>query len=271
MHKKILIIEDETTLADMYKFKLEKNGYKVLLAPDGVTGINIARTEQPDLVLLDIIMPGIDGFEVLRELRSYTTTENLIIFIFSNLGQKDEIEKGIQEGANDYLIKTDLTPSQLLEKVNKTLSANHKNSKTSNIFNTKLNFNNLKIKVDTDAKKVLLIEDNNDIIEMYDLYLNKAGLNTDISRNGAWGLKLAREKKYDLIIMDMMMPAMNGLEMLKNIKGESINQDTPIIVLSNSAQEKEIIDAKKFGATCYLLKSQTTPAILVKEITKYLK
>jgi len=93
----------------------------------------------------------------------------------------------------------------------------------------------------------------------------------EIARNGAWGLKLAREKQFDLIVMDMVMPAMSGLELLKKIKAESLHQNIPILVVSNSAQDKDVEEAKNNGATDYLIKSLLTPAKLIKEIKKYLK
>ncbi|OQA39671.1 MAG: Transcriptional regulatory protein AfsQ1 [Parcubacteria group bacterium ADurb.Bin316] len=272
MPKKILIIEDERGLAEMYKLKFEKEGYIVLIAGDGESGIKIAREELPDLVLLDIVMPGLDGFDVLRTLRSDYRTENLKIFVFSNLGQDDEIERGLQEGADKYLIKANLTPGQLLQKIEEAFLADQMEGKKDNKpVVSKNNFKDLKQEVKADAAKILLIEDENDIITMYDLCLNREGYNVDIARNGAWGLKLAREKSYDLIVMDMVMPAMSGLELLKKLKAESLHQNIPILVVSNSAQDKDIEEAKAEGATDYLLKASLTPANLIKEIKKYLR
>lgn len=268
--KKILIIEDERGLSEMYKIKFEREGYTVLAAFDGTTGIEVAKKERPDLILLDIIMPGIDGFETLRILRSTPETQNTKIFVFSNLGQDDEIERGMQEGADKYLIKANLTPGQLLTKVEETFA--EIKQKKNDVSNHKgANISSLKKTVENGAKRVLLIEDENDIIAMYDLCLNQEGYNVDIARNGAWGLKLAREQKYDLIIMDMVMPAMSGLELLKKIREESLQPNVPILVLSNSAQDKDIDEAKECGANDYLLKSLTTPTTLMKEIKKYLK
>jgi DNA-binding response OmpR family regulator len=257
MKKKILIIEDERGLREMYGYKLEKEGYTVFLAPEGRSGIEIAKKELPDLILLDVLMPDLNGFEVLRILRSDPLTENLKIFVFSNLGQEDEVERGLQEGADKYLIKANLTPGQLLGKIEETMTEGERGKEAINAKNEK--------------QKVLLIEDENDIITMYDLSLRRAGFEIDIARNGAWGLKLARTKKYDLIIMDVIMPAMSGIELLRKLREESLQPEVPIIILSNSAQDKDIKEAREHGATAYLLKAKITPANLVKEIKKYLK
>ena len=271
--KKILIIEDELGLSEMYKMKFEKEGFIVFTASDGEGGISLAKKELPDLILLDIVMPGLDGFEVLRRLRADQSTENLKIFVFSNLGQDDEIERGLQEGADKYLIKASLTPGQLLTKVEEVFAVESKKKivESTIVQQTKVNHDVFKNNVHRQAPRILLVEDENDIIAMYDLCLNREGYNVDIARNGAWGLKLARDRKYDLIIMDMVMPAMHGSELLKKLRAESLHQDAPIIVLSNSAQDKEIEEAIANGARAYLLKSLTTPASLMKEVKKYLK
>jgi CheY-like chemotaxis protein len=262
MNKKILIIEDEYSLREMYKLKLEKEGYTVFASPEGISGIAVAKAEKPDVVLLDVMMPGMDGFEVLKILRADPETKSLKIFVFSNLGQEDEIERGLQEGADKYLIKANLTPGQLLEKIEEALAEERKQNKTDK---------KIKTVVKKEKQKILLIEDENDIIAMYDLSLRQAGFEIDIARNGAWGLKLARANKYDLITMDVVMPAMNGVELLRKLREESLHSNIPIIVLSNSAQDQDIAEAKKNGATAYLLKAKITPANLVKEIKKYLK
>jgi DNA-binding response OmpR family regulator len=120
--KKILIVEDEEFLADMYRIKFQSEGFKVFVANNGTDGIKIATEELPDFILLDLVMPGIDGFQVLKTLRENENTKKLLIYVFSNLGQSSEVERGINEGADGYLIKSNLTPSQMMEKVKAALS-----------------------------------------------------------------------------------------------------------------------------------------------------
>ena len=115
--EKILIIEDEHFLLDMYRTKFECEGYKVLTAQDGKEGLNITKKEHPDLILLDIVMPIMDGYDFLHKVRNNKEIKDLKIYIFSNLGQASEIKKGINEGADGYLIKANLTPNQLAKKV----------------------------------------------------------------------------------------------------------------------------------------------------------
>jgi len=259
---KILIIEDEKYLLELYKMKFEREGFEVVTAEDGREGIEAAIKEQPDLILLDIVMPGMDGFEVLNKLRENKKTKHLKVYIFSNLGQADEIKAGFEHGADGYMVKANLTPGQVVDRVSLALSANQKKKKKT-INNKKKIVPENKEK---NGKSVLIIEDEKVIIDMYKMRLENEGYEVEVADNGAWGLKLAKGKKFDIIVMDMVMPAMDGYRMLKEIKNESRNKKTPIIVLSNSAQEEDIEKAKKQGADLYLLKSSITPAKLAKRI-----
>ncbi len=119
MSKKIFIIEDEEFLSEMYKTKFEQEGYQAIVADNGLEGIEAAKNEKPDLILLDLLLPKMDGYEVLKKLRADEQTKNIKIYILSNLGQNGEINKGFADGADGYLIKANLTPSQLVRNVEK--------------------------------------------------------------------------------------------------------------------------------------------------------
>ncbi len=118
------------------------------------------------------------------------------------------------------------------------------------------------------TKKILIVEDNDDLIEMYSIKLKEKKYKIQSAQNGIWGLRIAQKKEFNIIIIDISMPEMNGNEMLKEIRKNSKNKHTPIIVLSGSAQEGDIREAKNYGASKYLLKSQVTPSELVKEVEK---
>jgi DNA-binding response OmpR family regulator len=115
--KKILVIEDDKFLRELISQKILKEGYDVSEAVDGEKGVEATKKERPDLVLLDLILPGIDGFEVLARIKADPEISNIPVIILSNLGQKDDIEKGLKMGAIDYLIKAHFTPSEIIQKV----------------------------------------------------------------------------------------------------------------------------------------------------------
>lgn len=119
--KKILIIEDEKFLLEMYDMRLTAAGFEVITALEGKEGLHLAVEKKPDLIILDIVLPEISGYEILRMLKKDPDTEDITVLVFSNLGQEEEIQKGLDLGASDYVVKTEVTPSQLVEKVKKML------------------------------------------------------------------------------------------------------------------------------------------------------
>ena len=121
MAKTILIIEDDKFLRELISRKLTGEGFDVLEAVDGEDGIKKIKEGKSDLVLLDLILPGIDGFEVLAKLRDDAEISSIPVIILSNLGQREEVEKGLKLGAIDYLIKAHFTPGEIIEKIKNVL------------------------------------------------------------------------------------------------------------------------------------------------------
>jgi len=119
--KTILIVEDDKFLRELISRKHSGEGFDALEAVDGEEGIKKIKEEKPDLVLLDLILPGIDGFEVLARLREDPEISSIPVIILSNLGQREEVEKGLKLGAIDYLIKAHFTPGEIIEKIKNAL------------------------------------------------------------------------------------------------------------------------------------------------------
>jgi len=121
MTKTILIVEDDKFLRGLIAQKLIKKGYEISEATDGEQGIKKIKEERPDLVLLDLILPGIDGFEVLTRTKTDPALAQIPVIILSNLGQSEDIDRGLKLGATDYLIKAHFTPDEIIEKVKNAL------------------------------------------------------------------------------------------------------------------------------------------------------
>lgn len=119
--KKILLAEDDTFLIEIYSTKLKEAGFEVQVAKDGEEALKKLREEKPDLLLLDIVLPGIDGWEILKRVKDDPHLEDVKVIALSNLGQKDEQEKGLKLGATKYLIKAHYTPSQVVEEIKEVL------------------------------------------------------------------------------------------------------------------------------------------------------
>ncbi len=113
----VLLVEDDEFLAELYATKLNLEGFEVLAATDGKKGLKLAQTRRPDLVLLDIVLPKLDGFEVLRALKADPATKAIPVILLTNLSQKEEVQRGLELGASDYLIKAHFMPTEVIKKI----------------------------------------------------------------------------------------------------------------------------------------------------------
>ena len=256
----------------MYRLRFEKDGYTIFIAHRGKDGIDIAVKEQPDLILLDVVMPEMDGYQTLQKMKANPKIKKLRVIFLSNLGQHDQVEAGMKMGAEGYIIKSSLTPSSLVAEVEKILKVDPKEKPNGTAVPK-----TQPIKAENVDKplcqglKILLIEDNPVIIDMYRIRLEKEGAEVTVAKNGAWGIKQAGNGEYDVILMDMVMPAINGLQAIKDLKKSRETANIPIIVFSNSAQEEDMEEAVSAGAEKYFVKSAITPASIVQEVKKFCK
>ena len=117
MAKTILVVEDDKYLRDVLVEKLKKEGFDVLEAVDGEAGLAMTAEKKPDLVVLDIILPLLNGFDYLEKKAKNNALEKIPVIILSNLGQREDVERGMKLGAKDYVVKAHFTPNDLIEKV----------------------------------------------------------------------------------------------------------------------------------------------------------
>lgn len=117
MAKKILIVEDDRFLRELIKRKLIGEGFEVSETVDGEEALKKVKEEKIDLILLDLILPSLDGFEVLSKIKEDPKLAPIPVIILSNLGQKEEVEKGLKLGAIDYMVKAHFTPGEIIEKI----------------------------------------------------------------------------------------------------------------------------------------------------------
>lgn len=119
---KILLVEDDSFLASVYATKFELEGFSVFHSPDGEAGLAEAEKIVPDIILLDILMPKMDGFEMLHRLKMDPKLIHIPVIMLTNLGQKEDVERCLKEGAVDYLIKAHFVPGEAVKKVKKILN-----------------------------------------------------------------------------------------------------------------------------------------------------
>ncbi len=117
--KKVLIVEDDVVLVNIYSKKFSNEGYDVISAADGKRGLALAKAKKPDMVLLDLMLPLMGGFEVLEKIKKDDSLKDMPVILLTNLNDCDGIKRGYNLGASDYVIKSFFTPAEVVEKVNK--------------------------------------------------------------------------------------------------------------------------------------------------------
>ncbi len=123
MDKKVLVVEDDTLLKDMLGQQLTKEGWQVLHATEGEQAITLSVSEHPDVILLDLLLPGMSGFDVLSAIKEKEETKDIPVIILSNLGQQEDIDKGVKLGASDFMIKSNFTLDEVSNKIKEVISS----------------------------------------------------------------------------------------------------------------------------------------------------
>lgn len=118
---KVLIIEDDKFLSELMSTKLSKEGFDMTLATDGESGVQQAGEVLPQIVLLDLMLPSMSGFEVLEKLKANDATRDIPVMILSNFGQESKVKKAMELGAVDYLVKANFTTGEIIEKIKQVL------------------------------------------------------------------------------------------------------------------------------------------------------
>ncbi len=119
----VLIVEDDEFLRSLAAKKLAQDGFDVKVAVDGENAVTVAKDTKPNLIVLDLILPGMDGFDVLEKIKAEDALKSVPVIVFSNLGQKEDVDRAQYLGASDFLVKSNFTLDDLLEKIKTQLSA----------------------------------------------------------------------------------------------------------------------------------------------------
>ena len=117
--KKILLVEDEAMIVEMYKLRFNEDGFEVLVTDKGSEAIKLAKEEKPNIILLDIILPEMDGFAILEQLKGSAATKKIPVIMLTNLGQESDQKKGTEGGADSYLLKASNTPAEVVKEIKK--------------------------------------------------------------------------------------------------------------------------------------------------------
>ena len=236
-----LIVEDNEFAANQLSQYLEELGAKTLVHPWGHGVINVVLEMKPDLIILDILLPDLPGWEVLIELKRNPLIKNIPVVIVSII---DERPKGFALGAADYLVKP-INRVQLQQSINRILGIPEKAPATALVIPTHQK---------NKAPLIVLAEDNEANITTMLSYLEAYGLRMAIARNGLEAVHLIKQCEPDLVLMDIQMPEMDGLEAIRQVRSDKSFVNLPIIAVTALAMPDDRDRCINAGANEYLTK-----------------
>lgn len=252
-------------ISEIYQRKFSEAGFEVFIAANAELALDLARVERVDVVMTDLIMPKMDGFQLIEALRKGDNNPDVKIIVTSNLSERADRERATSLGADGFVAKSEHTPSELIKEIERLIYQHQQRKK---------NFVKIeKIKNGTphrNGKKVLLIEDEDIFVDMFGEKLKQDGFEVVPAKNGAWGLKEAKENYYDILIVDMNMPVMTGEEMIAKLKADEKTENIPIIALSASVENDVARRVEAMGIQGFYVKTQITPSKLSRKIEEIL-
>lgn len=239
--KKILIIEDDSSLGSILDQKMKASGYEVKLCGDGREGFEAIQTFAPDLILLDMAMPSMNGYEVLEAKSKDPRTEPIPVIVISNSGQPVEISHALTLGVKDFIIKAQFDIGDVLLKVRQQLEGI---KKVGGVPTASLS-----------GKKIMVVEDDKFLSDLVTRKLSSEGSVLVTANTGEDALSLIEAKRPDIILLDILLPGMSGLEVLEKLKKDDKKKHIPVILLSNFGQKTDIDKGKELGAARFMLKA----------------
>ncbi len=240
--RRALVIEDSPSAAEQVTRYLNELGAETVIYTQGNSAITHARQIQPDIIILDILLPGQSGWEILQALKSSVDTRHIPIVIVSVV---DEQERARDLGADSYLVKP--ISRQQLQLIIAAIFPNQSPSEPAAPPAPAPD-------PTTDTIHILLAEDNEDNIAMVSEYLSINGYQVTIARNGIEALEQARTRRPDIILMDIQMPGMDGLEVMRHIRADHNLAKVPIIALTALAMAGDRERCIEAGADEYMSK-----------------
>ncbi len=259
---RILVIDDEVQNLELMESMLESGGYDAYRARGGEEGLRLAREMHPDLILLDLMMPGLSGFEVCACIKSNAVTGSIPVLFVTALDQMADKERAMAAGGDDFLTKP-FQRTELLARVEALLRVRHLNQ---DLDRTLAYLHELELARHAEQPTVpvgaplpqegsaslLVVDDEPLARQLFSDVLRETGYLVYEADGGTKALDIARQEVIDVILLDIMMPGMSGLEVLAKL-GELV-PDSPVIIVTANPTSENAIAALRLGAFDFIVK-----------------
>jgi PAS domain S-box-containing protein len=242
----VLVVEDDPAAAKLLSIYLMEAGFSVEVAADGDAGFEKAKNLRPALITMDILIPKTDGWELLTRLKADQATASIPVVVVSII---DERGRGFSLGAADYLLKP-VDRDGLVRVIQRVVRSHARDQR---------------------GRSVLIIDDDPLILELMEVVLRPEGFEVLKARDGRHGLQIARERNPDLVLLDLLMPEMNGFEVVDEMHGCPETAAIPIVVLTNKSLSREEKDRLNGRIIAIRQKNEFNRADFVAQVRSLLK
>lgn len=259
--KKILIIEDDVFLGDVLLQKLKNRDYDVRLARDGMEGFKSISEFKPDLILLDIILPSMNGYEILEAKWKDPNIKDIPVIVISNSGQPVEISRVLSLGVKDYLVKAQFDPEEVLSKVQNELGKEAGSVAGGGAAGAGGSGGG-----SLDGKKIMWVEDDKFLSDIIARKLSREKCTLIHASAGEEAIALTEKEQPNIIMLDILLPGIDGFEILSRLKANPKTKEIPVILLSNLGQKTDLDKGRELGAVRFLIKATVTLDEIIGEI-----
>ena len=235
--KKILIVDDSPVTVALFERMLSDDRFLTIRSFDGLDALQKASSEHPDLILMDIMMPEMNGFEAARQLKANPRTRDIPIILITAMDEQENKLTGREAGAEDFIFKPVRRP-ELLARVNSMIALKEYRDQVAIRDSSQQSFlfhkdgDEIREEFLEEAPLVLLVEDNEGDVKLVRHFLKDIPLRFKSTASGREAVKLAHSGKADLILLDLVLPDLDGFEVCRQIKGSDISWRIPIIVIT---------------------------------------
>jgi two-component system cell cycle response regulator len=269
MAERILVVDDEEVNRDLMEAILTEDGYEIVQAANGPAALAEAAEKLPDLILLDLMMPGMSGFEACERLKQDPVTAGIPVLVVTALGQISNKEAALTRGADDFVMKpvqaadlrarvrAMLKVRQIRRELDRTLAYLHeleaaRHAQRREALTQVTSEAPLQPLEEAGPIPILVIDDDTLTREFYGDLLVEHGFQVFAAATGADGLELARRHPVETALLDIVLPGMSGLEVLERLQAQVA--DLPVIMLTAHATSQNAIGALKLGAFDFIVK-----------------
>jgi sigma-B regulation protein RsbU (phosphoserine phosphatase) len=271
---KILLVDDSEPNRDMLARRLARKGHVVIQAGDGQQAVEMTRSESPDLILMDLNLPVLDGWTATRQIKTFPGTSRVPVIALTAHAMSGDRQKALQAGCDDYdtkpvdfprlLGKIDAlfkspaqTPPAPQEQVERVMAAEADRDDSDPATTTTSHENGV-------SGRVLVVDDTEANRAVAERWLRRKGFAVDTAADGYRALEMVQKAHYDVVLLDVMMPGMNGISVLRTLRESRSPTELPVIMATAKDASDDVVEALTLGANDYVTKPLDFPVLMAR-------